>query len=299
MKTISKDKLVYAFDKENPPVDTIHSGDTVRFETCDCFTDTVLSENDLMMDLDFTKINPATGPIFIEGAEPGDVLQVEILKIEVHPRGVMAVAEGEGLLGEYVPFAQTKIFPLSGDTIEMFGLTLPLTKMIGVIGTAPAGEPISNGTPGEHGGNMDCTIIKEGSVLFLPVHVAGGLLALGDLHAVMADGEISVTGAESSGEVELRVTVLKDSPLPTPSVLTDKIYATLSSAKTMEDASKEASKKMIDFLISEAGLSFNEAYMLLSATGKLSVCQVVDPLMTMRMEVSRDHLDKLIGREWK
>lgn len=294
MKTIAKDKIIYAFNKENTPVETIASGDTIRFETCDCFTETIRSEQDLMADLDFSKVNPATGPVFIEGAMPGDVLQVDILKIEVEPRGIMAVAEGEGLLGEHVPFAQTKIFPVKEDSIEMFGMTLPLKKMIGVIGTAPAGEAVSNGTPGEHGGNMDCTIIKEGSILYLPVGVEGALLAMGDLHAMMADGEISVSGVESSGAVEVKVTVLKNSSIPTPSVMTENFYATLFSAETMEEASKGASKKMIDFLTAQSELTFNEAYMLLSAAGTLAVCQVVDPLMTMRMELSRDILDKLM-----
>jgi|LSQX01.3.fsa_nt_gb amidase len=298
MKTITKDKIVYTFDKENVPVERISSGETIRIETCDCFTDTVTSEDDLMMDLDFSKINPATGPIYVEDAMPGDVLKVEILKIDLEPLGIMAVGEGLGLLGEHVTSAQTKLFPITNDTVDMFGLTLPLTKMIGVIGTAPAGEAVPNGTPDEHGGNMDCTIIKEGSTLYLPVGVEGALFALGDLHALMGDGEISVSGAEAAGAVEVKISVIKDYALPTPSVLTKDFFATLSSAETMEAASKDASKKMIDFLVSNANLHFNEAYMILSAAGKLAVCQVVDPLLTMRMELNREYLDTLMGKEW-
>jgi len=285
MLHIPKDRLVYQMDKDNPPVATASSGDTLRFVTCDCFTDTIHTEKDLVTEIDFSRINPATGPVYIEGAQAGDVLAVTIQRILPGPQGVMVAAPEFGLLGDKVTETETGVFPIEKDTLNLFGATLPLTKMIGVIGTAPAGEPVETGTPGAHGGNMDCTLIKEGATLYLPVEVPGALLALGDLHAAMGDGEISVSGVEMAGEVEVVVELIKNTTLPTPAVQTEDTFAVLYSDDTMEKASYHASERMVRYLQDTAGLSFNEAYMLLSAAGRLSVCQIVDPQVTMRMEL--------------
>lgn len=152
---------------------------------------------------------------------------------------------------------------------------------------------METGTPGAHGGNMDCRLIREGAVLYLPVAVPGALLAMGDLHAAMGDGEISVSGVEVAGTVQVLVEVCKDSRMPTPAVETEEAFAAIVSADTMEKASQEATLAMIEYLQQETDLTFNEAYMLLSATGKLAVCQVVDPQVTMRMELPKSVLESL------
>ncbi|HHT21440.1 MAG TPA: acetamidase [Tissierellia bacterium] len=293
MKTITKDQSVYSLSPSQAVVTTISPGEIVRVETFDCFSATIASEQDLLIDLDFERVNPATGPLFIDGAEPGDVLEVEILRIDLADQAIMVVAEGEGFLGNSVKQTETRLFPVFEDHIELFSQKIPLSKMIGVIGTAPAEGDIPTGTPGEHGGNMDCLLIKEGASLFLPVAHPGALLSLGDLHAAMGDGEVSVSGAEVSGTVELRVKVLKDSPWPTPMVQTKDTIATIHSAETMEAAGQGALHKLIDLMVDQTPLSFNEAYMLLSAAGTLAVCQVVDPLVTMRMELPRTIWDGL------
>lgn len=296
MKTIAKTHIVYSLAPDHPPAGRIIPGEDVLFETCDCFSDTITSKDQLLMELDFDRVNPATGPLYIEGAEPGDVLEITIEQINLADQAIMLVAQGAGFLPELVEQPETRIFKLKQDKFELFGLELELTKMIGVIGTAPADGSISTGTPGEHGGNMDCTLIKQGATLYLPVAVKGALLALGDLHAVMGDGEISVSGGEAAGEVHLNVNVLKASDMPTPSVLTAECFATIYSAETMELAGQGAAQKMIDYLIKQTSLTKNEAYMLLSAAGKLAICQVVDPLVTLRMELPRAIYDQLFGR---
>jgi amidase len=158
--------------------------------------------------------------------------------------------------------------------------------MIGVIGTAPAGAPVLNGTPGEHGGNMDCKLIAAGAIVYLPVNAPGALLCLGDLHALMGDGEVCICGAEVSGEVTLRARA-GQSALPTPCVETDKHYHFIGSALTLDACEALVLAKAHRFLAGAGGLGANGAARAMSLLGDLAVCQVVDPLKTMRFSIPK------------
>lgn len=261
------------------------SGDIVTFETMDCFSNSIVRPDQPFSSVGWEKINPATGPLSVTGAMPGDVLKVEIMDIRVAAQGVMTTAPGFGALGGEMTKEVTKIVPIeNGKAVINDRVSLPINPMIGVIGVAPAGEPIPTGTPGEHGGNMDCKRIVKGAVLYLPVNVPGALLAMGDLHAVMGDGEIVVCGVEISGEIDVRVSVLKGTRLPTPFLIEKDSLMTIASAETLDEAAVEATRKMHRFLQERLGLENHEAGMLLSAAADLRICQIVDPLMTARME---------------
>ena len=131
---------------------------------------------------------------------------------------------------------------------------------------------------------MDCKRIVKGAVLYLPVNVDGALLAMGDLHAVMGDGEIVVCGVEIAGEVDVRLSVLKGVSLPTPFLIEKDSLMTIASAKTLDEAAVKATQKMHRFLCERLNIENHEAGMLLSAAADLRICQIVDPLMTARME---------------
>lgn len=288
MLTVHTDTKVHKMWSENVPAARAKSGDTVRFETLDCFGGQLKSEDELLGGLDWNNVNPATGPLFVEGAMPGDVLKVEILNIELGDHGVMVGAPGEGITGNVVCGEVTKILPVEDGIIKFNNkLSFPVSPMIGVIGTAPKGEGIDTGTPDSHGGNMDCTQIGAGTVLYLPVNTEGALLAMGDLHAKMGDGEVEVCGVEIAGVVTVKVTVLKDCKLPTPYLLGKEKAMTIFSAKTADEACIGATLAMHSFLMKELGMGDHEAAMLLSVTGDLRVCQVVDPEKTFRMEIPR------------
>ena len=288
MLTVHTDTKVHKMWSENVPAARAKSGDTVRFETLDCFGGQLKSEDELLGGLDWNNVNPATGPLFVEGAMPGDVLKVEILNIELGDHGVMVGAPGEGITGNVVCGEVTKILPVEDGIIKFNDkLSFPVSPMIGVIGTAPKGEGIDTGTPDSHGGNMDCTQIGAGTVLYLPVNTEGALLAMGDLHAKMGDGEVEVCGVEIAGVVTVKVTVLKDCKLPTPFLLGKEKAMTIFSAKTADEACVGATLAMHSFLMKELGMGDHEAAMLLSVTGDLRVCQVVDPEKTFRMEIPR------------
>lgn len=286
MITIRTDTVVYAMSADNAPVCRAGSGDTLRFETLDCFGGQIAADTDKLGALDWERINPATGPVYVEGAQPGDVLKVEILAIDLADHGTMLNLPGEGITGCGLAEESVRILPVEGNRVRFNDrLTFPLAPMIGVIGTAPAEGACPCGTPGSHGGNMDCTQIAAGATLYLPVNVPGALLAMGDLHAVMGDGEVSVCGVEIAGAVTVRVTVVKDCALPTPFLVNDRACMAICSAPTADDAGVGATMAMHRFLTRELGLDEHAAGMLLSVAGQLRVCQVVDPEKTFRMEL--------------
>ncbi|MBR3872794.1 MAG: acetamidase/formamidase family protein [Clostridia bacterium] len=292
MLTIKRDTAVYAMSPDNAPVARIQSRETLVFETADCFGGQIACEADRMGALDWSRINPATGPVFVEGAQPGDTLKVEILKIDLAAQAAMVEAPGEGITGLEAAAEVTKILPIqNGMAVFNDRISLPVRPMIGVIGTAPADESIATGTPSFHGGNMDCKRIGEGAALYLPVNVEGALLAMGDLHAVMGDGEVCVCGAEIAGAVTVRVSVIKGQPLPLPFLTTDKHAMAIYSAEGLDAAAQGAALRMRAFLIDQAKLPAHEAGMLLSLSGDLRICQAVDPNKTCRMELPLDVLE--------
>ncbi len=286
MLTIRRDTVVYEMSPENLSVACAKSGDELIFETEDCFGGQIVKESDRMGTLDWSRINPATGPVFVEGAMPGDTLKVEILSIRLAAQAAMVEAPGEGITGLAAAEEATKILPIrDGKLIFNEKISLPLCPMIGVIGTAPAEEAVSTGTPAAHGGNMDCKRIGEGATLYLPVNVEGALLAMGDLHAVMGDGEVCVCGAEIAGEVHVRISVIKGQPLPLPFLLSGGSAMAICSAEGLGAAAEGATMRMRSFLAEQVKLPDHEAGMLLSLAGDLRICQAVDPNKTCRMEL--------------
>ncbi|GAX90064.1 acetamidase/formamidase family protein [Effusibacillus lacus] len=293
MYRIPKEHLIYAMAPTNEPVLFVKPGASVAFETCDCFEDQIQSADAQFSELDWNRINPATGPVYVEGAEPGDILVVRIQKIELADHGVMVAGPKLGVIGDRLDSNVIKMVPIrNGKAIFNDKLEIPLNPMIGVIGTAPANEAISNGTPGDHGGNMDCKQIREGTTLLLPVNVPGALFALGDLHAAMGDGEIVVCGVEIAGEVTVELDLIKGKDWQLPMAVTTDHVITIASAKLLDEAADRAVKNMIHWLEKEVGLDTSEAGMLLSIASDLRVCQVVDPLKTARVELPRWIVEK-------
>ncbi|KNF08285.1 acetamidase/formamidase family protein [Gottschalkia purinilytica] len=277
---------VFCMSYKNKPVETINSGDTITFETYDCFNNQIQNESHLLGELNWDLINPATGPVYVQDAKAGDILKVEIVDIKIADKGVMVTIPNLGPIGEDTTKEKTKIVPIrDGKAIFNDKIHIPINPMIGVIGTAPKEEEIPTGTPKEHGGNMDCKRIVKGAILYLPINVDGALLAIGDLHAVMGDGETGCCGVEIPGEATVKVEVIKGKDLPLPMLIEGKDIITIASAETLDEASVIATKNMHKFLIDNLKIEANEATMLLSIIGDLRICQIVDPLKTARMEL--------------
>ncbi|MCL2372253.1 MAG: acetamidase/formamidase family protein [Defluviitaleaceae bacterium] len=286
MKTISRENVIYSMSAKNKPVEYANPGEQLLFETWDALQGQIKSENDEFGSLDWDRVNPATGPVYVNGAEPGDILAVRIDRIDVDDSGVVLCGKGMGVMGNHLEAVASKIIPIQGGkAIFSDKIKLPLNKMVGVIGTAPRGEDISCGTPDAHGGNMDCKEVREGATILLPVNVPGGLLALGDLHAVMADGEIGVSGLEVSGQVLVTVDVIKGKKLPTPMIRNGSHMMTLYSDADLNVAADMAVANMVNYLEREAGFTPEDATMLVSLAGDVRICQIVDPKKTVRVEM--------------
>ena len=294
MISVAADRRVYSLSREAAPVASVPSGERLELITSDCFAGQVVAAGDTSEGVDWDRINPATGPVFVEGAGPGDVLAVTIERLDVRGPGVMAVSDGFGVLRERFGGTSFRIVPIEdGRAVLPGGARVPLRPMIGVIGVAPQGEAVPCGSPGPHGGNMDTRLIGEGATVYLPVAVPGALLAAGDLHAAMGDGEICGTGVEVAGRVTLRVHVRRDLTLVNPAVETAEVVATVASAVTLDEAADLATRDMADLLCARCGLSAADATMLMSVAGELQVSQVVDPLKTARFAIPRSVLADL------
>ena len=289
-------KTIFAMSAEHAPAERIKSGETVTFVTKDCFNNQFADENAVLEGLDWEAINPATGPVWVEGAAPGDVLKIRIEEIRVADCGTMAAIPGNGVLGDYVGTGILKRIPVR-DQVAYFNdqIRIPCDPMIGVIGVAPAEGEIPCGEPGSHGGNMDNTRIRAGATLYLPVFHEGALLAMGDVHACMGDGEIMVTGLEIPAEVTVTVEVLKGITISNPMLEDDESCYTIASDTDLEQAVLTVTKTMTEIVMEQLGMTFEEAGMLLSAMGNLQFCQVVDPKRTVRMEMKKTVLKGLFS----
>lgn len=274
----------------NAPAARCKDGDTVIFETMDCYDGAV--ERDGTRDYEGREqgkymANPATGPLYVEGAMPGDALAVEILDITT--RGWGALGAGFGGLGfeRYEEKRMMVPFEWPDGYIDFHGKKIPVEPMIGVIGVAPAGEGIETVTPDAHGGNMDCSRIVKGAKILFPVNAEGGLLAMGDLHSIMGDGEVFGYGLETSGEVTVRVSVVKNAGISQPVLYEGGKVMTVASGKTFDDAVRLALESMHDLLIAN-GWNETDAGMLMSLKCNLVICQIVDPQITVRAEIDEE-----------
>ncbi|MGG0642545.1 acetamidase/formamidase family protein [Sporosarcina gallistercoris] len=287
-ETLSCQDVIYTFSKTHPPVKRIDAGTTIEIETYDCFKNQIQTAETKLSGIDWDAINPATGPVYVNGAASGDVLKVTIQKLNIGNQGVMSTGPELGVMGHRLTELETKIIPIENGMAKFNDrLSIPLNPMIGVIGVAPKGEPISCGTPGSHGGNMDTKLITEGAVLYFPVHAEGALFALGDFHAAMGDGEVGVSGIEVPGSAVVTLDVIKNTPLHHPLLENEKGFTFLVSASTLDEAVKIAVEETADLLAERTKLSLAEVTMLLSAVGQVQVSQVVDPLVTVRFFVPR------------
>ena len=286
--TISSDNYINAMSADNPAVMTVPPGSKLVFETKDALDGQILSESQGFDSMNWERVNPATGPVAIEGAEPGDSLKIIIEKIECDSTGVMAAIGGFGALADDISEPSIKVLNILEDRIPfMDGVDLPLRPMIGVIGTAPAAGAVSCGVPDHHGGNLDCKLVAPGNILYLPVFHPGGLLAVGDVHACMGDGEIMGTGVETAAKVHVTVELLKDHRISDPVLETSDTLYSLVSDETLELASVRAIRNIRNQIAEKLSIDNNTAGMLISAIGNLEICQIVDPKLTVRFGIPK------------
>jgi amidase len=278
MMFLTAGEVVYAIDKDAPIRLRMNPPAEITIETLDARAGRFARPEDVEATAPdyrhrFPRANPATGPVFVEGAEPGDVLSAEVLSIEVGSRGYTLLKPDFGLIRGMVTRPVARFAEVKDRAIDFAGVRLPLRPMVGVIAAAPAGEPVGTAYVGRHGGNLDCNLIAEGATVHLPVRVAGGLFFIGDVHAAMGDGEVSGSGFEIAAKITLRLTLTKGGATEWPWLETADRIATLASAPTFDEAAEAAVRAMVPILVARHGVSETDAYMLCSIRGDLRVNQ--------------------------
>jgi amidase len=289
MKTISSDKMFYVFNSKHAPVAHVKTGELLKIETQDAFGGQIKTERDSVEALNWSKVDGATGPIFVEDAMPGDTLVTEIINIKVPEEGVIVTVPKHGILAEEKVKPFTRIVKIHQEYIEFDKVRLKTRPMIGTIGVTPR-RKIQCGSLGRHGGNMDVKELTSGTRLLLPVFVEGALFGAGDVHAVQADGELCVSAVEVPSEISLKFTLVKGRRPEWPTLEMKDSYAFLACGKTLDEAARYASKAAVEALMREHAWSFEKAYMFGSLAVDLEINQVVDPKRGVRAVVSKDHL---------
>jgi acetamidase/formamidase len=284
------------YDAATPPVLRIQSGDTVEVHTLITSSPAALERvfvpsdqiEQALKDIfkEVTDKGPGghilTGPIFVEGAEAGDTLEVRVKTVQLAlPYAYTGFSPRGGFLPEDFPRSKTKIIPL--DQKRMVGkfadgVDIPLRPFFGSMGVAPPRElgRVSSAPPGVHAGNLDNRELVAGTTLFIPVHTRGALFYIGDGHAAQGDGEVCITGLETSLTGTLEFIVRKDLKLKWPRAETPSHYIVMGLDKDLTEAAKLATREAIDFLSTQKKLSLEDAYMLASVGVNFRITQVVD-----------------------
>ena len=284
------------YDASTPPALRVRSGDTVEVQTLITSSPARLEAAGVPADQvepalreiykEVTNKGPGghilTGPVYVEGAAPGDVLEVRIKEIKLAiPYAYNAFSPGRGYLPEDFPYARIKIIPLDEKRmVARFtdAVEIPLKPFFGSIGVAPpdVSGRISSAPPWIHAGNLDNKELVAGTTLFIPVHAAGALFLAGDGHAGQGNGEVDITAMETSLIGTFQLIVRKDLHLRWPRAETPTHFITMGFHEDLNEATKMAVREMIDFLVTQKGLARDEAYMLTSVAADVNITQLVD-----------------------
>lgn len=283
------------FDASLKPVLKINSGDTVRLETSTgnprYFEKLGVPKDKIPLELyaEYAGVDnegrgdhTLTGPIYVNGAEPGDTLEIRIRSVEVRlPIGAQSFVQNRGLLPEDFPYGKDRVLfiDLNRKTIDYGdGIIVPVRPFWGVIAVAPPASMgrVASGPPNVFGGNMDNRDLGAGSTVYLPVQTSGALLSIGDGHAAQGEGEVCLSAVETSLRGEVQIVLHKNAPIKGPRAETPTHYMTIGLSPDLNEAAKIATREMLDFIVQTKGLKRDDAYMLLSAAMDLIVTQVVD-----------------------
>lgn len=290
---IHRDQFHLAWDNSIAPIATIRSGESVSFDLLDASCGQIQADStvDAIRTLDFARVDQVNGPIYVDGALPGDTLEIELVDLVPAEWGWTAIIPGFGLLADEFADPALKIWRLEGgaDGWADFGagIRIPVAPFCGEIGLAPgAAGALSTIPPYRHGGNMDTKHLTKGARLFLPVETNGALFSLGDGHAAQGDGEVCGTAIETPMSATVRLTVRKDVRVCAPQFLTagplaqrantTAYYATDGIGPDLMEAARDAIRHMIGHLERFHALSRADAYMLCSVAVDLKICEIVD-----------------------
>ena len=289
---VSADNAAFVWDQSAEPVLEIESGAVVELEAADASGGQLSARStvDDIAALDLSRVNPITGPVFVKGAEPGDVLAVEILQLRPKRWGWTAIIPGFGLLADEFPEPWLRISEVNAETGRVRfaeDVTLPFSPFPGTIGVAPA-QPGKHSVvpPTQWGGNMDIKHLRPGTTLLLPVGVPGALFSVGDTHAAMGDAEVCGTAVETAMEIAVRLSVRRDVAARYPQYHVPAGQLAHAEASSYHvctgiqpdllEATREATRAVIDHIVKRYGRTRQEAYAIASVAVDLRIHEVVD-----------------------
>ena len=288
---LSQDRVHFTWDVKHEPAATVESGDVVVVQSRDVSDNqiTPASTAAVLTTLNWDRVYPLAGPIYVKDARPGDAVAIEILDMHTQGWGWTAVIPGFGLLADDFKEAALRIFDLTnGDAAYLrHDIAIPIEPFFGTMGVCPAGaQKQAVMPPGTFGGNMDTRQLTRGTTLYLPVQVEGALFSCGDAHAAQGDGEVCVTGIEAPMYATLRLTLEKGRKIPAPQYahpgpLVSRVnqggwYGTTGVGPDLHKAAQDAVRAMIDHVSDTHNLPAEDAYMLASLCVDLKISEIVD-----------------------
>jgi acetamidase/formamidase len=294
--TIAPGKEHYAFSRAIPPVLRVGDGAVVEVHTKEASDNLVTPgmTSEAYRDVVWPEPygHPLTGPVYVEGAMPGDTLAVTLLSIELGDWGWSDTHPDSAYLGKEFDQIHLKTYAFSDDrkyATFSDGISIPLRPFPGVMGVAPdTDEMLSTVPPRANGGNMDDPNIVEGTTVYFPVFVEGALFSIGDTHAAQGHGEVSGTAIEAPMRIVYRLDLIKGGRAITePQYETDEVYAVTAFAPTLDEAAKKAVRFMIAYLVEVHGLERHDAHMLSSVAADLKIAEVVNGNVLVSMHISK------------
>ena len=308
MKAIRQDgKYSYLFSRYAPVVATVDPGEIIELYTEDAFSGLVREETDLPSRLERPGPNPQTGPVFVNGALPGDTLAVHIHSIEfTRDYGVSQISPAFGGL-QATSFTAMLHEPLENQVFKYVidggrayhprhrHLAFELAPFMGTVATAPKLEAISTLVPFNQGGNMDVPDVKPGNTIYLPVAVEGAYFFTGDCHARQGDGELCGTAIEITSKVTLSFDIVKGMGTSWPRIESPTHYMAVGSARPLEDAARIAWLELISWMV-EMGWDKMHAYQMLTQVGEMTLGNMVDPNYSMVAKVEKRYADYFKNR---
>jgi len=291
MRRLSCRNVIFEFSAKNKPAYSVDLGERIVVETRDAFDSQIKSTRKTFEDVDMERVNPATGPIEVRGLARGETLSVSIEKIKCASKGLIMCSPDLGNVGSLVRKSRTKLVDIAGGKVRLDkDLLIDANPHVGVIGVSPRSGEFPTYYPGDFGGNMDTVDVCERSRLYLPTYVDGGMVAVGDVHAAMGDGEVCGTGVEVAAEVTVVLDRSDDLEVKRPMIETPTRWIAFAAVKTLDEAARTVTEDMVRFIASKRGVDFEEAYMLASVGANLGISQVADPLMAAKMSISKRYL---------
>ena len=286
MQRVTRDQLCTSFSATHPPVLRVQPGEPFVMETNDRFA---TYEGPTSSPEAFEILKTMAGPVYIEGANPGHTLKIEVLDVTLPlPYGWIGATPGRGPLGERIPAFRKARVAITAQGVRFNDkVMLPLRPMIGRLGVAPKEGAMRSNDKGVFGGGMGNTQITTGATVYLPVFHAGGLLTIGDCHAAMGDGEVTASAVECAVDATFRVTLEERCPVNRPVVMTAAEVMTTGEGETMEAATHMAVQGMADLLVATLGIDDTDAAMLIACAADVRTGLAGNPPYTMRVAVPK------------